>query len=219
MPGPSGTKPPPLPGWLKIDAHYTYEDTVAVNTFWLAYDATQAEAATEADLDTIEATFRNDWLTYVSPSLVQQLVMTEIRMVLFRASGELAVSYTTAAAGAATNAALPANVSAVVNWTTHAFYRGGKPKTFLPGLHTGAVSSSRLLYATWASTLESHMNSWLGNASAYTSTHLSSAPVWIRPSWAIGKAYRTTAVQRQVYRAWVQPRMCTQRRRFGQPIE
>jgi hypothetical protein len=215
----TGIKPAPLPGWLRVDYHYKVgADGEALNTLWLSYNATEAEAADDTDLSTIEAKIRNDWLTYHSPHISVSVVLQQLRLILFRASGEIALPFTTSAAGALTGVDITAQASVVVNWDVHAFYRGGKPKFFMPPPTESKINTMTTWQAAYASSLENDMNTWLSVMHLYTSTNLTSSPVPIAPSWATGGAYRTTAVQRQIYRAWVQPRVCTQRRRLGAPV-
>lgn len=219
MPPPTGTKPDPLPGWMRCDYRYLFgTEPCGQNTLWLSYDPTEAEAAEDTDLDAVEAHARNDWLTYVAPHVSNDLVLREIRLVLFRASGELAVPYTTSASGSQAGGNFTNQVAACVNWDVHAFYRGGKPKIFLPGACADWQGDERLLDATYSSSLETSMNALILHVPTWTTTHLTSAPVLIAPSWSSHGAYRGTAVQRQVHRAWVQPRFSSQRRRLGRPI-
>lgn len=198
--------------------HKVGADGEALNTHWFAYNETEAEAADDTDLATIEAKVRNDWLTYFSPHISDAVVLTQLRLVLFRASGELAVPFTTSASGALAGTQFGGQTSVVVNWDVHAFYRGGKPKTFLPPPTADKANTMTQWLTTYSSSLEADMNTWITKVPLYTSTNLTSAPVLITPSWSTGGAYRPTALQRQVFRAWVQLRICTQRRRLGAPV-
>jgi hypothetical protein len=215
----AGTKPAPLNGWLRCDFGYTLDaDRPALCTSWFAYDATEAEAADDTDLATIEALIRDDWLTYFSPHLSTELQLSSLRLTLTRASGEVSVRFTTAAAGALTGDFTTAQVAAVVNWDIHARYRGGKPKMFLPGIAASAVQTDRLLQTSFSSDLEDDMNAWIGNMDTYVSSALTVPPAFIAPSWATGGSYRATAVQHQIFRGWVQRRVCTQRKRLGNTL-
>jgi hypothetical protein len=219
MTPPTGTKPPPLPGWLMIGFNYTYLGTKAANLLWLAYDPTESEAAVNADLVTLEPLIANSWLTRFSPYITNAGVLATIRLVLFRASGELASTFTPAYSGSGGTEDSSASIAACVNWETDAYYRGGKPKTFIPAVDSSKLASVSQLSSAYSEALGTAMSSWSGtDVPTFVSTHLTTPPEHIAPSWQTGNAYRDTAIQRLVYSAWVQPRICTQRRRLGKAV-
>lgn len=215
---PTGTKPPPLPGWMSVGYNYVVGDSKGTNIEWFAYDETEAEAATSADLNQISVLQANSWLVRFSPHLANVTVLETMRIVLFRSSGEIAATFAPAYNGAGGDGSNPGNIAAVVNWVIDAYYRGGKPKMFLPGIPPSAIATETQLEPDYVSALTLAMGLWNAeDVPTFVSDHLTSAPSHIAPSWATGGAYRLTAVQRAVSEAWVQPRVCTQRRRLGKP--
>lgn len=214
----AAVKPPPLNGWMRFTYGYEYGPSTGLNVYWLAWDETEAESVDISDLDTLGAALDDIWLTRFSPILSEQLEMTEVRIVLYRASGEIAASYVFASGGAESGGAASAQVSIVANWIVNAYYRGGHPKSFLFGIPTAWLADERTVAGADAVSIATHLNNFRTDLEALTTTHLTTSPSMIVPSFRSGKTWRDTALQRHVVGVNVQERICTQRRRLGRPI-
>lgn len=216
---PTGTKPPPLPGWLKIVQRHVFADVYnLVNIHWMAFDATEAESADITDLNDLDMQIADAWLATISHFIDASAVLTEQQLVLFRASGELAGSYNWDYSGTLTGTSLTPTECVQANWTIDAYYRGGHPKTFFPP----ATESHLLQAAQWAPALlvsaAGYLATWISTLNAVTTTHLTIPGTYIAPSWATHNAYRTTAVQHNIRGVVMQQRIGAQRRRRGKPI-
>lgn len=119
-------------------------------------------------------------------------------------------------AGLASGNALPPQVSMVISWQIAAAYRGGKPRTYMPGVPDVALTTSggSGITAGFASTLE-------GNATAFMNA-INTGTVTGGGSFTLGTvsyyrahALRPTPIFEQYMNASVHERLDSQRRRSG----
>lgn len=95
-----------------------------------------ASTRSGADLATLLTAVRGVWFNRLAGQMVPTCSMNEVKGVwIIPGGGEIVGSNTTAAPGSAAGPALPNLATcAVVNWRIDQYYRGGKPRTYLPGL-------------------------------------------------------------------------------------
>jgi hypothetical protein len=212
---PTGVKPPPLNGWLRAQLSGHTGQTEWTNVFWLRYDATEAEAADVGDLNTIAAGLDNAWLATFSHDFTTSTVLESIRLLLKRASGEFAENYTFASSGARATDPAPGDMCVVVNWQTHAYFKGGHPKSFLSSLAYDDLLSTTHWKPAALATLVGHAGTWITDLEALHTAHLTTNPGFISPSFVHAGAYRVAPIERHISGAAVQGRVGAQRRRLG----
>lgn len=126
--------------FASLDGHHN-----AINKLHYAYGA---GTPTAADLSSFAADIGNAYTggfttsTYASPKWTLTTVNT---LDLATAIGN-AGSHNVNVVGAGTSA-LPASVAGLINWHIARHYRGGKPKTFVPGLAPVAITDEEVMAA------------------------------------------------------------------------
>lgn len=117
--------------------------------------------------------------------------------------------------GLATGGTLPPQSAVVLSWQIVASYRGGKPRTYLPGIPTTAQFNpgSSQLSPTYASALQGEATAFLNavNAVSLTGGNLTLGTI----SYHSGHAVRPSPVWRPFVSARVHERLDSQRRRSG----
>lgn len=117
--------------------------------------------------------------------------------------------------GAKANQPLSPQVCVVLSWQIAAHYRGGHPRTYLPGIDSTAIdvsggknitSTFRVDYEAAGDTLMSTINGGSGTGSPYSMGTI---------SFFSGGVPRGTPLFRLYSAAVVGTRICTQRRRLG----
>lgn len=109
----------------------------------------------------------------------------------------------------------PPQVAACLSWQIAARYRGGKPRWYLPGITTGALSASygSALLPSWCDATKNAAVTWLDavNTSAPGGATLQIGTI----SFFTAKAPRVTPVFRSFLGVVVHERLDSQRRRSG----
>lgn len=117
-------------------------------------------------------------------------------------------------AGTGSGATVTANDALVISWLSNAYWRGGKPRTYLPGLLTASVDTNHSL-------LDSSKAAFLANAVAFrTAVNAITTPAVDATqlgfvSYATGKAWRSTPLFFPYTGVTIHDRIGSQRRRLG----
>lgn len=118
-------------------------------------------------------------------------------------------------AGGTTNQVQAPQVAVVISWQIAAHYRGGHPRTYLPGIDSSTLDTAggknistakRTAYELAGDALMNAINTASGTGSPYFMGTI---------SYFTGGAPRTTPLFRTYLAAVVGTRICTQRRRLG----
>lgn len=131
------------------------------------------------------------------------------------ASESVGVSDHAAIAGTASGTLLPPQCAVVISWHIAASYRGGKPRTYLPGIPSTALNLSydSVLNPTYATGVQTQANNFASSFNA-------SSPgghdcILGTVSYHSGHAVRPTPIFRPFGEAVVHERLDSQRRRNG----
>jgi len=113
--------------------------------FWARMVA--GTVTSNADLSAWLTAFRNAMNTSgLLSNLSNTVSVTQFRAVNVVAPGvAFAAVNTTAVNGTGSGATLPANIAVVLSWGSSAHWRGGKPRTYLPGLGSAAADTNHSL--------------------------------------------------------------------------
>lgn len=192
----------------------TYGDTAFANTFfvqlggysaWLLGDVTAFISAIKT------AIYASDPYGLMSNSVT----VTALRGVLHQDTDlYLASEITGSFIGADTGFQQPASEAVCVSWQIAAHYRGGKPRTYMPGVTDHWVGTERLMDGTKRTTMVTRWNSALSAVNALTTGGASNVKLGT-VSFQTGNAWRSPPVFRPYISANVHPRFATQRRRLG----
>jgi hypothetical protein len=180
------------------------------------YQLTTSSAIAQTDLDTWLSTLAGFWKSVLQTHLPGDYTFNYAKAVCFTpGGGELVSTYTPTAWSGTNGTTTPVgSLSAVLSWTTSVYWRGGKPRSYVPlgsshinsGLDT-IVSTQRTALAADGVTLK---NDWNGmTQGTITGT------VFGFVSFRTGNAERGTPLFFAKTGCIVHPRCGTQRRRDG----
>lgn len=132
---------------------------------WLNITSSQPSGA---DLSSLLTTISNSWLSTMAPLYVATCSLTSIQAVWILPGGsEIVISNTTARVGTHAGTQLPNLATcSVANWRVDKYYRGGKPRSYLPGVPI--TSSTDFVHLTTAAITETQAG-WAGLMGAINS--------------------------------------------------
>lgn len=137
---PEGTRPAPPAGSCRVTTQGTYLGHKWACIWWLNLTSANPQAA---DLILLAAKVGSAWGTNVSPQLSPGAVMNTVLLVWTPVLGqEIVATDTTAHAGGQTGGEMTNSASCyVVNHRTGAYYRGGHPRSYVPGVPPAHVTA------------------------------------------------------------------------------
>lgn len=175
-----------------------------------------SSSITQADLDTWTTAFANAYKTAFQARQLAAVSYQLARAVLFTpGGGELISLSTMTGAGSNAGSAVADNACCVVgSWLSSVYWRGGKPRTYLPGVPSGDVVNATTLAAgsitNWTTACTGFRTS-VNGLTAGTITGTTHGFV----SFRSGNVERTPPVFFPSTGARVHARLGTQRRRLG----
>jgi hypothetical protein len=175
-----------------------------------------SSSISQADLDSWTLAFGNAWKTRFLPQINTSTTVANTRSVLYTpGGGELLSVQTTAGTGSSGASDLADNAaSMVVSWLSTVYWRGGKPRTYLPGVQSGDVTAAHLLTAGKITSLQSAAASFRTDVNALTSGTITGTTFGF-VSFRTGNEERGTPLFFAITGAAVHGRIGTQRRRLG----
>lgn len=209
---PTGHRPPIPPGYARVAIKGTVQTKPWVMIFYLQLTGT---GITSADLNTLAGTIGSSWNTNIATQVTNDVVQTEVDIVYVPSVGnEITGTNTTAHTGSAASTIID-NVAScfVINWHINAYYRGGHPRTYMPGPRIADVSAGSVVGATALTNLASAWNNVLTAINAATTTNIT-AVVMGTISFQTANAWRTTPLFRAYKSVSVRNLLGTQRRRI-----
>jgi hypothetical protein len=131
----------------------------SINTFWCKL--TTSGSVTQADLDTWTDNFGAKYVADLLPHTNSRFILSTISSTYFvdgSATNVLQSTRTLSGTGTGTTV-LEAGLAAVLSWLTSGYWRGGKPRTYLPGA-TGNISATA--QSQWSSAFLTAMQTAAG---------------------------------------------------------
>lgn len=209
---PTGPRPPIPPGVARVAISGTDMGHRWVQVFYLQVTGS---GVTVNDLQTIANGIDTAFNTNIIPQMAPTTTMTAVEVVFIPSVGNEVVykgSYARTGSYAGTRID-DVSSCAVIQWKISAYYRGGHPRSYMPGLATAHVTNGSDLDATETSGLATSWNAFRNAVNALTSTNIT-AVVMGTLSFASGKVWRTTPLFRQFTSVSVNPKLGSQRRRI-----
>jgi hypothetical protein len=170
----------------------------------------------QADLDSWLNTFQANYKTRFSPSIGSSAAYSLAKAVLYTpGGGELISTVNMTGTGSGSTGVVDNSACFVVSWNTTVYWRGGKPRTYLPIIPAGAesldyrttTSASRATLTTAAVNFKNDVNAQtIGTITGSTFGFV---------SFSSGNAPRATPLFFAITGATIHPRYGTQRRRLG----
>jgi hypothetical protein len=209
---PSGHRPPIPPGFARVALLGTYQTHHWTQIFYLQLTGT---GITAADLTTLAGDIATDYTSNVKPMVPASVVLTGIDITFVPSVGNEVVANTsqsitgTLAGTDVSNAA----TCFVVNWTISAYYRGGHPRTYMPGVITADLTNGSVVSSARQSSVANNWNNFRIALNAYTTTNISGV-VMGTLSFASGNAWRATPLFRTFTGASTRSTVGIQKRRL-----
>jgi len=177
----------------------------------LTDDGSQTSADLKSVIDATVTAFH----TRLTSELSSSVTVEDAKAVWITAAGE-ALEYEASYSLAFTASTEVPNAAtcAVVNWAINQYYRGGHPRTYLPGVPTANIVGNNTLGPTYQSSLAAAATAWMNDVNALTATHITAVALGT-VSYARGNAWRATPVFFAYKSAGVRTILGTQRRRLG----
>jgi len=116
--------------------------------------------------------------------------------------------------GAAAGTVLTPNDAAVISWLSGAYWRGGKPRTYISGLTSTMIDTNHSLNDTFKNSVISAAGSLRSGVNSITTPAVDKSTMGF-VSYASGKVWRTTPLFLPFTGVTVHDRVGSQRRRLG----
>jgi hypothetical protein len=182
----------------------------------LHYQLTTSGTPAQADLDAWVTSLANAWKTRLQSQLPSEYAFNYAKAVMYIPGGLELVSTVTPTAWSGTATALGGGGgnSKVISWQTNVYWRGGKPRTYIPLATGDYTAGTNLLTAALRTALATAANNFRTDCNALTSGAITGTSMGF-VSFRTGNAERGTPLFFAVTGAIVHPRIGTQRRRDG----
>jgi hypothetical protein len=149
---------PPVPNAIKVQFQGTYNGIPWANIVHLK---TAAATITQPRMQTLAANMFTDYATDLMPNLSSHVTLKSVTVTDISTSTGLGAVATGTQAGGQGGNDMGANCAWVLSWSIPTRYRGGRPRTYLPGIPQSAIQDSRSLSATAVTAMQSSLNTWL----------------------------------------------------------
>lgn len=215
MTQPDQSRPDPPQHTIRVAMAGIVGDAPWANVLWVRNGSGAVPDSTE--LGTFLTFWAGQWDSNILTHLSTAVEFHTISAIYYLGGGEaFGVDETVSHFGNVPLEVLPANVSAVISWRVRARYRGGHPRTYLPGIPASKLATPRRWLEPFPSSIAQGANAFHSqiNATAAGSlndVHLGTVSFRHDNAWrnpAVFRDYTPTAAQ-------CDARVDSQRRRLG----
>jgi hypothetical protein len=209
---PSGHRPPIPPGYARVALLGTIFGHAWTQVFYLALTGSGIVAA---DLNTLATDLANSWNTNIAPVSTGDSILTGVEIVYIPSVGnEVVGSATVSHAGSNAGSSIAdASACAVVNWNISAYYRGGHPRTYQPGILGSVITNGSIISSGQRSSIATGWANFRTAVNAYTTTNISGVSMGTM-SFQTGNSWRTPPIFRAYTGCSVRTVLGSQRRRL-----
>lgn len=211
---PTGPRPAPPVRTARIAFNGTYGTTSWTNVMHLFLSG--STAVTEADLNSI---CDQSASLFISHLLLQCNIGVTLRSteILYNPGGDLLAGFSpVSGAGGSNGTPLPANIAMCISWHINQHYKGGHPRTYLPGQEQQFTVD----HSSWST---AHVSSTTAQANQFHTALEALPPMGSRVtsvqhgvvSYIRQKEWRNPPVFYRISDAEVDTRIDSQRRRLG----
>lgn len=210
---PVGPRPQPPVGTARVAIHVSRTGAAdAINVLWLKLTSAAPAAADLAfEIDAMVAAYFARFTAFISTGST----ITEAHATWITGVGQqLSVDHVYSDACTGGTGIDNFSSSAVINWQITDFYRGGKPRSYLPGVPQSGVTDGRTLTTTMRANLAAAALNFMNDVNALShggitavqlgTVRFQAAKVWLTPP--VFRPYTGTGVRSQ---------LGTQRRRLN----
>jgi hypothetical protein len=209
---PPGHRPPIPPGIARVAISGSVYGHKWVQVFYLQLTGS---GVTVNDLQSLSDAIEGLYNTNIKAWWPSVVTLTDVSIVYIVSAGvELTFEKNYSLTG--TSAASPidnASGAVVVRWKISAYYRGGHPRSYMPGPTSDYVSNGSDVSGSAQTNIASAWNAVRNGINAITTTNITGV-VMGTLSFQTGNAWRVTPVFRPFTSVSINPKLGTQRRRI-----
>jgi len=202
---------PSVPNVCKFTVHNTLDARDCVNIFYAGY--TGGTPITGTDLSSachqMLTAYETRFTTHLSSDLVTQSCSAVDLSSSLGATGNFS-SALTGGGGSTTEAA---SIALCVSWAIGRHYRGGHPRTYLPGIPTGARQDAGHVTAAYATAVQTDAIGFISAVNGITTT--GRTWLFVTVHYYSGGVISITPITDNITGAAVNTRYDSQRRRTG----
>lgn len=202
------------PGSARIAISGTINGKPWANVFWI--NTAGGATAPQGDFDTVVSTIGEKYKTEFEVQQSNIITYVQAAGTMFQ-SANTAIHSVHAMSGSGVVATAPVDdnaAAAVLSWHTNAYWRGGKPRTYIPGLVDASVSGGSTLNGAFITGLQGAAGFFLTDVNGSAHGAITSVSLGLM-SFFTGKNPRPAPVFFPFTGVSVHSRMGTQRRRLG----
>jgi hypothetical protein len=209
---PTGTRPAPPVGTVRLTLSGTLATHKWANVLWLLL--TSASPAS-ADLNTLLTAINTAWGTRVRPLLGTDCSLTLMQGVWLHAAGsEIVGTNATVQTGGVGEASVNSAAACfIISNHISSYYRGGHPRTYLPGVRASAVTNGSAISGSVLTSLTTGWNNLRTDINALTAGGITAVQLGT-VRFQSGNAWLTPPVFRAFINSTVRSTLGTQRRRI-----
>lgn len=199
---------------VRISINGTINAVNWANVFYA--QLTTSSSIIQADLDTWTSAFQAAYKTRLGAFECSNVLYASARAVLFAPGGGELLSVVSMT-GAGTEAGTPIadnSMCKVISWLSSVYWRGGKPRTYLPQAATTDVTNNNQLVSGVVTNVTTAAQNFRNDINALTAGTITGTQLGF-VSFQSGNTPRPTPLFFPFTGARVHPRLGTQRRRLG----
>jgi hypothetical protein len=180
------------------------------------FQLTTSSSISQSDLDAWLTTLAADWKTRMQTSLPTDYTFSFAKAVLYTpGGGELVSTITpTAWSGTAATGSTIGSTCSVLSWQSGVYWRGGKPRSYIPTPSGFITSGTDLIAAANRTNIATAANLFRTDSNALTQGTITGTAIGF-VSFRSGNAERGTPLFFAIVGCVVHPRVGSQRRRDG----
>jgi hypothetical protein len=170
---------------------------------------------TPTDLSTLATDIAGSWNTRIGGAVPASVVLTGVDIVYVPSVGNEVVANVSVSHTGTFGGTDIQNVatSFVINWSISAYYRGGHPRWYLPGLVEADVTNGSSINSGRATGMATNANNFRLDINGYTTTNISAVQMGTL-SFQTGNVWRGTPIFRPFTGASTRTLVGQQRRRI-----
>lgn len=184
------------------------------NVFWC--NLSGGASASQANLDTWLNAFQAAYKTAMAPTGTTDVQYVQAKATLFQTGGTVLHSVVAMTGTGSNGTGLLNDNSAamIISWLSAVYWRGGKPRTYLPGIKGTDVTSGKTIASGIKNTLNTAGGGFLTAVNALSAGGISATALGF-VSFRSGNADRPSPLFFPITGHTVHSRLGTQRRRLG----
>ena len=203
------TLPVPPDGIARVEYFGVNDDAEFMNGFWLQLTGAFGSGEREDLATDLYGVYQDDFL----PAMSNTVTLQQCKLTSYEAGGEFIATSSASHAGGTADQTFPANVCVLISWGIPEHYRGGHPRTYLPGGAQLASGSRKLIDSGVQATFTAEAAAFMGDINALTTPGITEVNLGTLARVRAGAAL-TPAEFEGFTSAFCRQRVASQRRRL-----